>query len=232
MSTSGKTSTSGKRTRGPYAKTKERREQILHTALEVFAEMGFRGASVREIADRVGLSEGGVLHHFGDKVALLESVLKERDAETIARFPSLGSGSLEELRALAALATYNQTQPRIVELFTILSAEATAADHPAHDFFVERSERIRGDAKRAFSEAQARGVLRSDADPRMAASTLISLMDGLQVQWLLDPRGIDMGAAMRAYIESVMTISLWEESPSASARARRPSTPSRRTSRG
>ena len=61
--------------RGAYAKTAERRRTILATALEVFAESGFRGASVREIASRVGMTDTGVLHHFGGKGKLLLEVV-------------------------------------------------------------------------------------------------------------------------------------------------------------
>jgi ubiquinone biosynthesis protein COQ9 len=64
----------GKR-RGPYAKTEEKRRVILDAALEVFAKSGYRSGSIRDIADRVGMSEAGLLHHFPNKSALLAAVL-------------------------------------------------------------------------------------------------------------------------------------------------------------
>ena len=201
---------SGQR-RGPYAKTKARRKEILHTAIDVFAEAGYRGASLREIAQRVGLSESGVVHHFGDKETLLECVLEERDAEDLEHFPGIGAGGIEEVRALASLVEFNASRPRIVELFTILSAEATASDHPAHSFFVERSKRIRAGTERAFVTVAEEGLLRPGVDPRLTATTLIALMDGLQVQWLLDPDSVDMGASVAAFMCSVLVVPLWDE---------------------
>ena len=44
-------------TRGIYAKTPERRAEILDAALEVFADAGFRSGSLREIADKAGMSQ-------------------------------------------------------------------------------------------------------------------------------------------------------------------------------
>src|SRR5690242_19294740 len=99
--------------RGPYAKTARRRQEILRTAIEVFAEYGYHGSSVREIAARVGLSETGLTHHFGGKSALLAAVIEERDAEDALRWTRLG-----ELRDLIA---QNAQRPGIVALFTLLS---------------------------------------------------------------------------------------------------------------
>jgi AcrR family transcriptional regulator len=58
-----------------YAKGRERREEILAAADAAFAKHGFRGAS---LAQRVGLSQPGLLHHFPSKEDLLLEVLRLR----------------------------------------------------------------------------------------------------------------------------------------------------------
>ena len=58
------------------ARGRARRDQLLDVALELFAAKGYRGASLSEIAEKVGLSEAGLLHHFPTKVALLEATLE------------------------------------------------------------------------------------------------------------------------------------------------------------
>jgi AcrR family transcriptional regulator len=45
----------------------QRRERILHAALETFAEHGYRGASMRAIADAAGISKPVIYDHFGSK---------------------------------------------------------------------------------------------------------------------------------------------------------------------
>ena len=52
------------RPRGNYAVTAERRATILQSAFEVFAKYGYRGGSLKDIAEIVGISEAGILHHF------------------------------------------------------------------------------------------------------------------------------------------------------------------------
>ena len=69
--------------RGAYASGLARREAILRAASEVFAAHGYRGASLALIADRVGMSAPGLLHHFPTKEHLLIDLLalrQERDS--------------------------------------------------------------------------------------------------------------------------------------------------------
>ena len=62
-----------------YAKGRERRAAILAAADEAFAKHGFRGASLATIADSVGLTQPGLLHHFPSKEHLLLEVLRYRE---------------------------------------------------------------------------------------------------------------------------------------------------------
>ncbi|MBS1674133.1 MAG: helix-turn-helix transcriptional regulator, partial [Actinobacteria bacterium] len=66
--------------RGAYAKGVVKREEILAAALEIVGRLGYRNASVREIADAVGLSPAGLLHYFGTKEELFVEILRARDA--------------------------------------------------------------------------------------------------------------------------------------------------------
>jgi len=52
-----------------------RRAEILEKAAEVFSERGYRGASVEELARRVGLRKGSLYHHVRSKEQLLGEVL-------------------------------------------------------------------------------------------------------------------------------------------------------------
>src|SRR6478735_2111131 len=66
-------------TRGLYAKGKAKRAEILDVALEVIARQGYSGATVKHLADAVGLSQNGLLHYFGSKDALFAEILRHRD---------------------------------------------------------------------------------------------------------------------------------------------------------
>ena len=48
-------------------KSERSRALILEAALQLFSKQGYRGTSIREIAEAAGLSTGNVYHHFPDK---------------------------------------------------------------------------------------------------------------------------------------------------------------------
>jgi AcrR family transcriptional regulator len=188
--------------RGPYAKTAARRAHILDVALEVFGKQGYRGGSVRTIAQRVGLTDAGVLHHFGSKQQLLTAVLEHR--ESIARNSRPAQEGLGLLDGLRELIAHNATVPGLVRLFVTLAAEATDPEHPAHDFFVARYDDVTGYFVAQLTAAKDAGELSEDADLLAAAHQLIAVMDGLQVQWLLNER-LDMVATFDQFLEGFRT---------------------------
>ncbi len=54
----------------------ERRLQILDAALEVFAARGFKSASIKDIAEAAGISQGLMYHYFKSKEDLLAATIK------------------------------------------------------------------------------------------------------------------------------------------------------------
>jgi AcrR family transcriptional regulator len=54
-----------------------RREQIVGCAIEAIAELGYNQASIRKIAERVGVSMSVVLYHFGTKDELVAAIVAE-----------------------------------------------------------------------------------------------------------------------------------------------------------
>ncbi len=192
--------------RGQYAKTPQRRQEILDAAIEVFAASGYRGGSLREIADRVGMSLAGLLHHFSSKSELLSSVLALRDEIAVREFGSMEGPGEERVRNYLRLIISNESARGLAELYCILSAEATSPDHPAHDYFLQRYEFVSGIMLPAFEDLASKGMLRPGVDPKQATIDLIALTDGIQLQWLLRPDVLQMGDSVRRYLESVTTV--------------------------
>jgi len=176
------------------------REHILATATAMFGESGYRGASLRDIAARCGLTHPGLLYHFPTKAGLLEAVLQRRDESDIKTSrPSLQG--IDALNALVDVARENAKKRGLVELFATLSAESTAPDHPAHAYFVSRYERVVSEISTHFVETKEAGLLREDIDPHAAGRQWVALMDGLQIQWLLD-ESTDMAGTLQAHLDS------------------------------
>jgi AcrR family transcriptional regulator len=184
-----------------YAKGRERRDAILAAANEVFATRGFRGASLATIATRVGLSEPGLLHHFGSKEGLLLELLKLRDQHDLERIARAFEAHAQTLDVLVELCRQNAERPGIVRLFTILAAESVDDDHPAHDWFLERYRVRRRELVAALGDEQREGRIAADLDVGALAAQILALFDGLQIQWLLEPGSIDMVAVLEDFLD-------------------------------
>jgi AcrR family transcriptional regulator len=77
----------------------ERREAILEAALSVFADLGYTQATLRDVADRVGVTKGCLYHYFESKERLLLDLIQDRIGAAIIADEELPSveGSREEL---------------------------------------------------------------------------------------------------------------------------------------
>lgn len=197
-----------RRPRGEYAKTRARRQEIVEAAVEVFSSAGFHKGSLRDVADRVGLSQAGLLHHYPSKEHLLQAALDWRDELAVEQLGEAAPSGIEMIRGLVELAGHNAGTPELVELHVILSAEGTSADHPLHDYFVRRSERVLTLVTDAFAEMAAAGQLRPDVDPVDAARGMTALWDGLQVMWLMHRDSLDMGLTLRRWVQLLLTVDL------------------------
>jgi AcrR family transcriptional regulator len=67
-----------RRTRPAREERRDGREALLQAALEVFAERGYAGASVDQIAERAGYSKGALYWHFPGKDDVFFALLEER----------------------------------------------------------------------------------------------------------------------------------------------------------
>jgi AcrR family transcriptional regulator len=190
--------------RGGYAPGRLRREEILRAASDMFAEHGYRGASLALIADRVGMSTPGLLHHFPTKEHLLIELLAlrhEQDSERVRKLSTAHGGRI--LDALLELAANNAKTPGLVRLFTVLAAESVDDGHPGHEWFVGRYRRTRGSVSEMLGDEQRRGLIREDVDTELTAAQILAMFDGIQLQWLLEPEAVDLVATLADYLREL-----------------------------
>jgi AcrR family transcriptional regulator len=178
------------------------RDSIIRTALEYFGQSGYHGASMREIARQVGLSQAGLLHHFPTKAELLTAVLESRDVMSGSAAKSAVDGARDPLVGMVAVIADNSMHRPLVQMFTVVSAEATDESHPAHDYFRRRSQAVIALMRTGLEQAADQALVRTDLDLDRAARQCQALMYGLQVQWLLDPT-TDMVATFEAFLDGL-----------------------------
>jgi AcrR family transcriptional regulator len=189
----------GRRRSKPSARGERSRRAILDVAARHFGELGYRGASTAAIANEVEISDPGLLHHFGSKDGLLMALLDRRYSRDVEKLRAEERLSGRALAAnLESVARENLGLRDEVKLTMVLLAESISPEHPSHEYFQLRYVRARAIMERHVEHLQADGELRADFDPQALASLIVAVLDGLQLQWLLD-RDVDMLAAVRAF---------------------------------
>jgi AcrR family transcriptional regulator len=175
----------GPGSRGRYPKGVKRRQQILDRAIEVFADVGFEGASLRAVGEAIGVSHAALRRYFDTREELFLEVLREKDRQALAEAHELGR---ETLGLAESLEDYASTVPGLMALRHSMVARALElGNEHSRSFFQDRYASLREEALRTLVVAQAAGAVRDDISLEAAAALVIASLDGLSTQWLLDP---------------------------------------------
>ncbi|MFZ1488680.1 MAG: helix-turn-helix domain-containing protein [Ilumatobacteraceae bacterium] len=202
------TETNGRR--GEYAKSEQRRRDIIAAAVEVFSESGYRDGALRDVADRAGITHAAIRYHFPTKVDLLEAVLRWRDDRALAVGSANHPDGIGVLRAWLAEIRHNRETPGLVTLEMTLSAEASTPDHPAYEHF-SRHDRIAIKLlQRAFSQIRDEGHLVDSCTPADAAQIVAGATLGLQALWIRN-RSVDVADELRRLMHLLVTVEIETE---------------------
>jgi AcrR family transcriptional regulator len=157
----------------------EVRERLLDAATELAVEHGFEASGLREIAARAAVSPGMISYYFGDRQGLYEAMFRRAFDRVGAQVQALlqdsersGGDRLDEfVRIQVEAIAADPWLPQLIVREVLARAESPSREHFAKS--------VGGGPLmlmvRWLEEEQARGVLRSDFDPRMMAMTLASL---------------------------------------------------------
>jgi AcrR family transcriptional regulator len=186
-------------------KGEKRREELLDAALQLFSLEGYTGASIARIADIVGISVAGVLHHFPNKVALLMGVLARRDEVNHKVISSLHSEPTLQgfVSGLRQINRSNATAPGVIRAFSMLNAESLVDSHPGWEWFQSRYVTIHGRMRARLDHLVVTGEVRRDVDLDAIVHQILAMMDGLQLQWLRFPETVDLVQRFDSYMAQV-----------------------------
>lgn len=165
---------------------------------------GFREDSWDRIAAAAGLTPRELTRRYPDEQSLLVATLRYRDDRAVETVPDDPCDGRAMLQAFIDIASNAAETPASTELFANLAASATSPDHPGHDYFEARDALLRGLLVDALRELEEEGELRRRCDPQEVATKLITMLDGLQVQWLLDREVVDLEAMMRTFLDKYL----------------------------
>ena len=147
----------------------ERRQAVLDTACRVFAVSSYRGATTAEIAREAGISEPILYRHFGSKRDLYLACLEE--AWRVLR--ALAEAAIEAspetcLGAVSDAFMEKRQKIRLIDLW-IQALNEAGGDPVIAKALREQIQEVHAFFAGLIEDAQARGVVAADRDPRAEA---------------------------------------------------------------
>src|SRR5215475_12199472 len=168
-------------------------EAILQATMRLLAIRGIQGTSLDLLADEVGVAKSSFLWHFGSKEELLLRVA-ERVLDEVARGPVqkiLALTSFEE-RAEASWRFFSETLRQNPELRRVMLYLIFESVEGRPELRARLQQLYRG--IREMYETGLRSVVPDDAQRRRLAIISVAALDGIFLQWLLDPEAVDLEA--------------------------------------
>jgi AcrR family transcriptional regulator len=183
-----------RRTRPARVDRRDAREDLFDAAIAVFAERGFRDASVDEIAARAGLSKGAVYWHFSGKDDLILSMLEERiDSVFLEMAELLATAPPEQDMAPEASARFVEVL-RTRRALLLIDHEYWAIavrDPQLRRRYARRQARVRASiAKALTARAEHLGGPPLGARAEDLATVIMSLTVGLGQERLISPAAV------------------------------------------
>jgi AcrR family transcriptional regulator len=180
-----------RRTRAARQEGRDGRDGLLEAAAQVFAERGFRGASVAGIVSRAGLSKGALYWHFDGKEDLFFALLEERvDRPLREAIERLASAPPEQDMSLQADDVFGWLVEQQRELILLQHEYWSLAvrDSRLRQRYVERQLALRRAYARAIeARLEHRGEPKPDVPAEEIAELLIAAFVGLALDKLVDP---------------------------------------------
>jgi AcrR family transcriptional regulator len=182
------------RTRAARAQRRDTREELLEAALAVFAERGYRDASVDEVAERAGYSKGALYWHFSSKDDLFYALLEERILKPWEEgIRLLETSSPEHDMAPEASRVFGELLRGERDLLLIQYEYWAQAvrDPKLRRRYVNRRKRLRVALGKAIAaRLQHLGAPPLPAGAEELATVFISLALGLAQERLVDPKAV------------------------------------------
>jgi TetR/AcrR family transcriptional regulator len=152
------------------------RERILDAAGQIFAESGFAGARIDDIAERAGINKAMLYYHVGDKERLYAAILTgtvERGLSSLADAASKGATPSEKLQhILDALADFGTSNPTLVP---IMLREIASGGKTLPDEMLARMGGIFRIVAEVLAEGTGTGVFRK-TDPLLTHVSLVGCL--------------------------------------------------------
>jgi len=175
---------------------RDKRALILDAAIKVFADKGYHGSRVSDIAGEAGIAYGLVYHYFKNKEEILATIFDERWSGFIEAVNDIASGpnsTADKLVSVAALIlNAYRVRPDWVKVLVLEIQRSSRFAEPGQ---LRAVGRLFDAVARILRTGQERGELRGDLDPGVACYVFVGALDLVITSLVLGVTRIDGGEA-------------------------------------
>jgi AcrR family transcriptional regulator len=189
------------------------RQKLIEGAIECLRTKGYSRTTSRDIAQAAGANLASIGYHFGSKEALLNEAITQTCEQWTAQmgeaaFAGENDSPLGQMAAswVAMLASFEEMRPVLVGFIEAVGQSAWSEDlrkEMARHYATVR-EQVASMVRSSLGEQAKDG----GADPRVIASFLVAVCDGLMLQWLLDPEQTPSGEELISSLGSALNQAL------------------------
>jgi TetR/AcrR family transcriptional regulator, cholesterol catabolism regulator len=151
-----------------------RREELVAVAARLFAERGYHGTSMADLADAMGVQKGSLYSLTGSKQDLLVVVTREGAAAFHAKLDAVQEDAEPLARLRAALRGHLAVVAAQVDAATVFTREWRYLEEPELTAFRDERRRYEARWRALVRDAAERGALRSDVDVDAMVLVLLS----------------------------------------------------------
>jgi AcrR family transcriptional regulator len=167
---------------------RRRKGEILDAAARVFHRKGYESASIKDVADEVGILKGSLYYYIESKQQLLYEVLEDVHRGALAQLEAQLPSSADPLVGIRIFARnhfhYNATN--IVKMGVFFRSFDSLSEPHKQEIVSER-DRYEGRLRRLIRDGQATGQVCPDIDPKVASIAVLGMLNWIHTWY--SPRG-------------------------------------------
>jgi AcrR family transcriptional regulator len=180
-------------------------DRIADAAVQLFARHGYRGTTIAQIAQDVGLTDAGVLYHYPTKADLFWAVVDMfEDLQRDRVRALLAPGGLAAIRNLAEWGPIIEERPDLLALQVVLGAAAVSEESEIRPYYQQRYEDLRAGIEGLIAQAADAGDAQRDIDGAFEATAFLAFLDGLRLQYFYSNGAVSLSANLSTYVEQLV----------------------------
>jgi TetR/AcrR family transcriptional regulator, acrAB operon repressor len=197
-------------------RSRQSRELILRAAAELFAEKGYHSTSLVDVAQRSGVSRGSIPWHFEDKLGLLGAVVEQLHRDMAESMTTPLAPGADGAGGIARLGT-TSIRRHTTKLFLALLHEASDPASSIHDSFAQIHADMRHYLRTWLARPEIEAELPHGVRSDDLACAIVGAIIGINQQWSLSPKAVNMGAAYDALVRTLFSSLDWADVDTAEA---------------